>query len=165
MRLVIALLGALFAPAAIAQVLWSGASAGMTVDQVKAAVPSTVIPERPDSLKPDHLVERLRVAGVEIVGLRFRAGFFFDVKEALREVHLRPETTLGDYRRAHLEILDSLRAKYGTEVSLEKGKSLASQVRSWTADRVTVRLVFVELASDAAILNVIYSPARDLDKL
>ena len=165
MRLAAALILALLPALAHAQSLWGSTSAGMSLDQVRAAVAGVVEPGKPNTLR-DGRVERLQLPAVDVIGERFRASFYFN-GDVLSEVHLSPAIDFtGDRGRTFGELLDSLRSRYGAEFSREvKGGLAPSRVHTWIAGRTRITAAFVELGNNKDILQLIYAAVRPADNL
>src|SRR5262245_25895809 len=90
-------------PFVSAQSLWGGTEYGMSVEQVKSAVPNVITPSRPSRLG-DGAQGLLRLENVEIVN-RFAASFYF-IAGKLTQVTLSVEK--GQTFHGVLLVFDSL---------------------------------------------------------
>ena len=168
MRLLTAIALLAFHTLACAQSLWGGAEYGMTVEQVKSAIPNVTSPSTPSRLG-DGAQELLRLESVEIVSKRFTASFYF-IAGKVTQVTLSLEK--GHTFQSAVLVFDSLtealRAKYGREISRDIKRGLLNRANAtWMAGRTNINVLAMSVGESDAILNINYQVrvARDADKL
>lgn len=130
---------------ALGQQLWSNATAGMNLDEVRAAFPDAVAGD-----KAQHRsgAVALLKQSVRLADQNFNADFFF-LAGTLTRVSLiampRGRETGVPTARSYAQILGALRAKYGKELSSTKEKVLngtTTEISSvWRAGQTRVELV------------------------
>jgi len=160
----------LFAIHALAcgQSLWGGAKYGMTVEQVKLAIPNVTTPSNPSRLG-DGAQELLRLENVEIVNKRFTASLYF-IAGKVTQVTLTLEK--GESFNSAMRVFDSLtealRAKYGREINRSIKHGLLNRAdATWMAGRTNINVFAMSVGGNDAILNINYQVrlASDADKL
>lgn len=154
LRAVIFTILAACAQLAQAQVLWQGLSAGMTPDEVRAAMPAAETVNNPTIKMTTGAQGSLRIPGQVVEGKAFDATLFF-AGDRLIEVQLVHEAKVEvpQGRAAYNEVLQSLRAKHGEERMLHNAHS--SQEVAWQAgDAVLILQGFFTRGS--TVLNLIY---------
>jgi len=150
-----------------AQSLWGGTEYGMSVDQVKSAVPNVTTPSNPNHLL-DDAQELLRLENVEIVNKRFSASFYF-IAGKLTQVTLSLEKG-HTFRGATLvfdSLTEALRAKYGREINRDSKRGVLNTASAtWMAGRTNINVLAMGV-ENKALLNINYQVrvARDADKL
>ncbi len=143
--------------AASAQILWDGTRYGMTVEEVKTAVPAAIVPTRPDRLH-NGAVELLRRDDVKILGHDFRASFFF-LHNRLDEVMLSLKNP-GRFGAAMLvfeSLSDALRARYGRELSRSVERHPLNRAQAaWIAGRTDIAMLVFAIGDNEAVLTITY---------
>jgi hypothetical protein len=172
LRLVILLALLATATIATAQSLWNGTEYGMSVDQVKAAIPDATVPTEPGRLA-DGAEALLAVEDVEIVGKKFTASIFF-ITGKLTQVtlSLKGRHTFQSAMSVLKSLAEPLRLKYGQEISRdvtseERSNALNRASVTWMAGRTNINVFVLSFGKDDALLNINYQTriARDSDKL
>lgn len=159
----------LLASSAGAQSLWNGTDYGMTVEQVKAVLPSAIRPLEQARLH-DGSEELLRVEHVTVVNEDFSASFYFNAGK-LKQVTLSLEER-RDFD-ATMRLFDSLaklfRVKYGPEIDREIQKGILNTANStWLSGRTNITLFASGVRGrDDTVLHIIYQTriASEADKL
>jgi hypothetical protein len=153
--------------AAGAQSLWGGTEYGMSIDEVKLAVPNAIAPSKGSRLG-NGAQELLRLENVEIVNKRFAASFFF-LWGKLNQVTLSLQSpTFHGATLTFNSLSEALRAKYGQEISRESDRGLLNKVSAtWMAGRTNINVIAIAVGDNDATLNINYQVrvARDADKL
>ncbi|MFZ0692704.1 MAG: hypothetical protein WAN51_00885 [Alphaproteobacteria bacterium] len=158
----------LLSVSANAQVLWQGATVGMSVQEVLTVVPHAIKVDKGGTLYGGAR-ELVRVPRIEVSSNQFRAEFFF-VDGKLTQVTLKLDEQLN-YIAAHIifeELVDLLRAKYGKELSLrEQNGPMSESGAEWISGKTNISLTMVLIANMPAILNVNYQVrvSGETDKL
>lgn len=149
------------ASAGSSQMIWTGLKQGMTVDEVRQNVRNA------KAGAEDRLFngarELLRVEGVNVAGIAFNAGFFFQAGR-FAQVNLSGpamvgnKENLGNFDR----VVADFRAKYGQEsrnkVSNERfGLSADAE---WLKEGGRVWVSVIPVTADTSMLNRGYVPAR-----
>ncbi len=100
---------------ATAQVLWNGATTGMTIEQVQLAFPNAAKPQHPEDLSYGR--ELLRISSTDYCGRKFQAMFVFKKKQ-LTGVKLKPlgELNLTESEELYFCIKKDLDRELGTPV-------------------------------------------------
>jgi hypothetical protein len=157
------------APTLCAQTLCHGAAYGMTLDDVKKAVPEAA----PPPTKPEHLgdgsEELLRLEGVQLVNEKFTARFFFKAKRLTQvTLSLQKDHTFDDALRVFNSLTEALRTKYGPEISRQTHRGMLNTAEAeWVSGRTNVGLIAMSVGENDATLNVNYQVrlAEEADKL
>ncbi len=146
----------LHAPQAGAQVLWDGASYGMSPAQVQQRFPRARPPDVPDELAGGE-VEGLRLPDVQRAGHVFTVSFFFG-HDGLMQV------TMGlDGMPAQADGMQAFEAVVG-ELEAAQGKPHSSdwthapfqrRTVQWMVDGATVKVFYMDVGA-ASIVNVIH---------
>jgi hypothetical protein len=168
LRLLVVFTLLVVSPCSMAQSLWGRTEYGMSLEQVKAAVPSAKPPEKPGDLR-SGAQEQLRLGNVEIVNKKFAASFYF-LGGKLTQVTLSlPKSQTFDQALLVFDRLtDALRTKYGQEISREiKRGPLNKAQATWLAGRTNITVIALSVGKGDALLNINYQVrvARDADKL
>lgn len=159
----------LLSTAACAQTLWQGTTYGMSVEQVKAAVPRATAPAEPNQLY-GGAEELLRLAGVELQNKDFLASFYFKDGSLV-------QVTLSMINKQQFNVamlvveglITTLRAKYGKELSggVKTSEFLKKADYKWLSGRTNIVLVCLAVGDNPATVNIVYQAriAREADKL
>lgn len=144
-----------------AQTLWHETTLGMSVDQVRSAVPAAqAVDPSPSTTITSGLnagaEKRLHVPEFDLAGAPFTGSFYFK-DGALVAVTLR---SMDASRSAFNSIVESLRSKYGRELSddVRGGRLGTSGTMKWAAGRTTIALSLFDLSAGTTIL-IQYSAA------
>lgn len=146
----------LHAPHAGAQVLWEGASYGMSPAQVQQRFPRAQMPEVPDKLAGGE-VEGLRLADMRMAGHAFTASFFFG-HDGLMQVMLGLDgmPAQADGMRAFEAVAGELGAAHGKPHSSEWTHApFQRRTAQWMVDGATVKVFYMDVGT-ASIVNVIH---------
>ena len=151
-----------------AQSLWGGTEYGMSLEQVRTAIPNATPPSQADHLA-DGSQELLRLENVEIVRTTFSAKFFFKTGK-LSQVTLtwKKGQTFWSAMLVYKELMEALRAKYGAEITRDVQRGVLNMATAtWLSGRTNINLFAASVGEDDAVLNVNYQVrvARDADKL
>lgn len=156
--------------AAHAQVLWGGTEYGMTVDQVKAAVPKAVPPHMASHIKDAK--EQLQLEEIELVNKRFVASFYFaDGKLVQVTLRLDSDRTPTGAALTFNSLTEALRAKYGQELAQDNKAGDRSALRlkntTWLSGRTNITMTMLNIPGMDPVLNINYQVrlAKDADKL
>jgi hypothetical protein len=143
------------------QQLWQDARAGMSPEQVIAAIPGAVL--RSDApVNKDGGVNSV-ASRVEIADSQFDVSFTFKASK-LSEVRLTSKpSTPSETERVGKAVLEALRAKYGREVSAER-LSIGTQ-HGWIVSGTKITLDVIQIGSASGLVNVFYGVAIDGGKL
>lgn len=146
----------LHATQAGAQVLWDGASYGMSPTQVQQRFPRAQAPDIPDELAGGE-TEGLRLADVRMAGHVFTASFFFG-HDGLMQVMLgldgMPVQAAG--MQAFEAVASELEAAHGKPQSSEWTHApFQRRTVQWTVDGATVKVFYMDVGT-ASIVNVIH---------
>ena len=136
--------------------LWKGTQYGMTVKQVKKIFPNAVTPQNQDAIYSG--VELLRLDDVKISNESFVAKFFFS-NEKLVQVTLTLDN-VSDFYQGKLifdSLVDSLRAKYGKELSLKSSEVLTLLEANWMSNKTNISLLCLEVNETRTTININYS--------
>lgn len=164
-----ALLAALlFGSLAQAQTLWRDTNYGMSIDQVRAA-----IPEVADAVKPGELAGGakglLTIPKVQIAGADYQARFFF-LNDKLVQVMLSLDNPgkFDSSLRTFETLEELLRVKYGREIKREVKRGVVNQASAtWMAGGTNISVLTYSFDNDNASLNINYQVrvAKEADKL
>src|SRR5690625_5120351 len=139
-----------------AQHLWGGASRGMSVTEVEAAVDGA---QRVEGGVPmsNGSVEELWAPGPSIYGEPFRASFLFDGDE-LAAVSLSPSQQLGESVAMGLfeHLTDLLRSKYGNEIADRKREVFGFRLTTWVTDEITIVAVHHKIGDAQPVVRIVY---------
>jgi len=142
--------------AAKAQVLWQGARAGMSVEEVLKALPGATryVPAPGDKLG-DGATELVTAPDQMISEKMFRPRFYFS-NYRLEQVTLSLQGA-DDSRIARITFEDvfiALRAKYGPEVVL-KDTDIGKEA-DWLHGKTNITLFLISNSDTTPLLNIIY---------
>jgi hypothetical protein len=144
----------------IAQTLWEGMTYGMSLNEVKTAVPNAVDVTSPSSLA-NGFTERLQVEDWLAAERRFKVGLFFR-GDQLAQVMLRLKVTERDTFEKCLSVFEALsttcRDKYGEEVSKKKnddGPGYRRYFTEWSSGSTRISILLVDVKGRYSI-NVNY---------
>jgi hypothetical protein len=169
LRPLIAFILIVVSPCAMAQTLWGGTVYGMSLEQVKAAVPNAKSPNgKPGTLK-GGAQEQLRVEDIEIVNQKFAASFYFlDGKLTQVTLSLSKPRSFEQTLLVFDRLTEALRAKYGQELNRQiRRGDLNIAKATWLAGRTNISVVALSVGRNNASLNIAYQVrvAREGDKL
>lgn len=159
-RLLALLALALMSGTAHCQALWNGTFLGMSVAEAQRAAPEAREVGDADRRTVDGAELLLRTAPFELAGLHVTAGLWFAsgklVRVGLLTVGKPEESTVLS---AFQTVLESLRSKYGREVS--NAVSTAPRIGTvgtvkWSSGATTITLVTVTLYKQDGQLTVVY---------
>jgi hypothetical protein len=172
-NLVVIVFLCLFGTQVNAQQLWQESQFGMTLPQVRERFPNAISPTSPNTLY-GGAIELLRIPEIEIVGHKFKSSFFFRNDKLVQvTVSLAEKTTSYGARLVFDSLIDSLRAKYGAELS-NKNNSIGQDTSleaTWLSGRTNIILYYTVYDSlyskSSPVLNLIYQVrlAAEADKL
>lgn len=159
----VAAVAALTTLPAAAQTLWGNTRAGMTMEEVTAAVPNTRLQRLPKG------EEFLSAPLLELAGAQFEPSMYFKdgklEKVSLSTKGITPKTHDGVYD----QLVAALRSKYGTEVGRSINSSFIGITRelTWASNGTSIVVFNMTIGSTDAILQVTYSNSigRDASKL
>jgi hypothetical protein len=179
-RVLLVLAGLLLtSPFATAQELWGGLSAGMTVEQVRAAYPHAKEKEQeaPSQGKPPRYSAVLVVPDLTYADRPYEALVSFKPSTGLAEVMLRQAKKFerkGEAWEIAQSLLVSLRQKYGKEIHAELNKRefqfIITSEWQWVSGDTSVLLSTMEWESLRELnagTTVTYTPGakKDASKL
>jgi hypothetical protein len=138
-----------------AQALWQDSRAGMSVDEVVAAFPSSA---RVSVAPVGGVQELLRLDGIEIAGKPCAARFLFRGAGLAMVVINAPPMHQVEATDYFNKLADALRSRYGQEVGATDQRDRYSHERSitWKADRTQVKLRYSRIV-DRPSVSVSYS--------
>lgn len=158
----------LFSSFANAQALWREANYGMSIDEVRAA-----IPEVADAANPGELAGGakglLTIPKVQIAGSAYQARFFF-LNDKLVQVMLSLDNPgkFDSSLRTFETLEELLRVKYGREVQRQVKRGVVNQASAtWMAGGTNISVLTYSFDNDNASLNINYQVrvAKEADKL
>lgn len=163
----VTLIGSLPIPA---QTLWQDTTFGMPIDAVRLAVPGAESPQGKPNTLNGGAVELLRLDNVSILSRRWAASFFF-LDSKLVQVNLTTDDpslqkdTIGFVYR---DLLDTLRAKYGRELSArnDRGLGIDQASASWFSNGTNINASLFASPNYSSI-NIAYQVrmSKDAGKL
>ena len=152
---------ALLCTSASAQLLWQGAHAGMTVEQVRSAVPDAKLTADSHQTILDGSVELLRIEEVPINDQNFAASFYFR-QSGLRQVSLSlTNQPWPAIESSFQNLLVLLRLKYGPETRHDQivgGERKTLEAR-WNTGGTTVSMTAWRFKHANSDLFIAYRPS------
>jgi hypothetical protein len=152
-----------------AQTLWRNSIFGMTKEQVITVVPEAAPVAGKHGTLKTGAEELLRILGVEIVNEKFTASFFFkDQKLVQVMLSLENPKSFVTTMIVFNALTDSLRAKYGQEISLRQAQTPYPNAEAiWLSGRTNISVNADAVAETSVYLKVNYQVriTREADKL
>lgn len=145
---------------AYGQTLWKGTQVGMSIDEVRRAVPEAVDSDYHNTL-PDGAIEQLIVDVVDVMGKPFHASFYFN-GDRLSQVTLRlREPGEGMEARVFYDtVREALHAKYAPMLSTNSTNGMFQNNEStWMNGATSITLEYSKMTGSGlpALLTISYS--------
>ncbi len=155
----------LFAHAARAQQLWGPTQWGMSIQEVKQAVPQAQPPAKPFQTDDGQLLLELR--GVEVVNQKFSVSFYFK-SDRLESVQVSadpsPQTSEVAYRMFS-DLVVALRAKYGSAIYVRLSPDHKTGMAKWLNGRTNILLNLMDVGLLIVAIDYSVPGASDANKL
>lgn len=154
-------------PGSYAQALWGDLKAGMTVEQVKTAIPSATMLDQSERRvgSKTGVIALMKADPVDITGMEFGPTFSFTPDGKLTRVELSAvNQSHPEIRAARNRVEVALRTRYGKEVSEKKDALTGIHETTWTNGQINVRLMFLDFPERKS-LYVTYEVPPGIGKL